>query len=812
MAKSRLLHNRYKWEKMLGQGGMGKVYLMTDLRTQKQVAVKECCCPQEDNVAERIKREYYFMTKIQHPHLIRGLDFFQIQNRYFIVMEYVQGITLCDFVRHHPKSISLEKQLQIMMQICDAVATLNRSGIVHRDIKPENIILTPPDLAPKLLDFGIAKAINGELATITKTDNIIGTPDYMTPEQIDRSIKSYENLDVFSLGIVFYQFLAWLPESPFSTGRIVSTIDRIMHYELPPVFAKTKDNKQQRISQIISGALRKDPSERIESVHMLKKLLGDESLKICATKKQDSAIENDAKTPWKLSRNLRIAFWIVINSILLIMLTLGKPVRQITTIKEELVSTHKTDPTQLLKYYGREVKTQKGSRQKWAYAKRSNLLYQMRQLKKDNMKKALQDAQKMERVKSRIFLVRVHVLELILKTKEQDNQQVKKLAARILQESALLKNKHLGFADRRFIKCAENIARHCLENTPRNTLLNTGYGDLYLCCSASQLGQKIVFLHQAQLLIPHEERVYLELLDVYIACGFFDKAQETYDLLKKMNNSLVEMDFLMAKKHLAVGEFHKVKETFRKWKTNVWQKQTSWVQVLRIKYLLATNNQELAKRVMQSIDRKQLTTKQQATVELLKNYEHSQMTFAGHLALADIWIELSFFPQAQELLKKIQQLLHDTKENEANRSFQRLKCLCALQELRFMVKKIMSTHRVDAQTMKKIKRKIKAISDVGRPIDLLKILTVANFRIWCLQNNVDNMPVLDEQRLKEIVDNYAFFYIKAREYYYKGEYATAILYWDKANDIIPSVHFKNMQKRAFAKLTESKNNETRYAK
>lgn len=816
MTKCRLLNNRYKPEKMLGHGGMGRVYLMTDIHTQQRVAVKECFCPQENNAVERIKREYYFMTKIQHPYLVQGVDFFQIQDRYFIVMEYVDGITLGDFIRKHPHSISLNQQLQIAIHICDAVATLNKNGVIHRDIKPENIILTQPSWEPKLLDFGIAKAINGELVTITKTENIIGTPDYMAPEQIDPRIEMRGNLDVFSLGIVFYQFFAWLPESPFATGQIVSTLDRIMRCELPALFSAQTHQKQQHISRVIQQALCKDPRERIESVATLQKLLCSDTLQIQIAPKRSNhlkQIKSSSKVVSWLAQRLRMIFLLLVNCILIFLFASGESESQVLFLKEPLSSLYNSNNVHLLEYYNHEIKMHDGARQKRAYIERSRIFYQMRQLEENYMPRALEDAAKVDNITRRLFLLHIQTLELIEKAKVRDHEFVKKLAAENLELCLWLKKRRqrINFKDQRLFYGAERVAIHCLQDTRRSFLVDTGYGDLYLACTSPYVGKRIFFLHKAQLLIANEERVYLELLDTYIELGFFDKADEVYGILKDMNEFLVETDFVMAKKHLAVGDFHKVKDTFAKWENNFWQRQTPWVQVLRSKYLIAIKQEELAGRIIKGLSTKNLSAKDQVIVQRLQDYYNSSIVFWGqYLILAETWIELGLFAEAQKFLDKAHELLTNDAESHTRKDYKRLEGLFGLLKLQLLTQKVMTSNSINEQTMAEIKRKVKAIVDVGKQIEIYKILTVAHFRIWCLQNNIANIPELDEKILRNLTGDYFFFHVKARDYYYQKQYAMAIVYWERANYMIPSIYFTSMQKRAFAKREESKNNEVRY--
>ncbi|BBM85902.1 serine/threonine-protein kinase [Candidatus Uabimicrobium amorphum] len=277
-----ILNNRYRFEKVLGQGGMGKVYLCTDINNQQLVAIKECVPKGQrtENTIRRINREYYFMSKIQHPHVVRGIDFFKLHGRYFIVMEYVRGITLKEFIIRYPHSIDFEKQLQIAIQICRGIANLNEYDIVHRDIKPTNIILTEENLLPKILDLGIAKSINSDLVSITHND-LIGTPQYMSPEQIEDKWDVGKNTDVFALGVLFYQFFSWSRSSPFHSETMVSTIQKVLHFNPPPLFPG--DKEKSFVAYTIFQALQKNPQQRIDSVKTIIEMFSNRESKFPVT-------------------------------------------------------------------------------------------------------------------------------------------------------------------------------------------------------------------------------------------------------------------------------------------------------------------------------------------------------------------------------------------------------------------------------------------------------------------------------------------------------------------------------------------------
>lgn len=308
-----LLNDKYLLKKVIGQGGMGKVYLATNVETNTLVAVKDCILGEENSkkVLERIKREYYFMTKIDHPNIIKSVDFFAWQNRYFIVMDYICGMDLKTFIREKRHSISFEQQLEIAKQICGAVATLNNNGIVHRDIKPANILLQQ-DLRPILLDLGIAKSINNELATLTKSGDIIGTPEYLSPEQAHGK-SDLLNSDVFSLGVLLYQFLAWMPKSPFDSSNVISTIYKVCNKKLPPLHKvlRSNDEKIIYVSKVINNALHKSPLRRTPSVEdMLKQFLqGGEEIRYFKPLKTNALARQRQKKRQNLKkRNLIVAF------------------------------------------------------------------------------------------------------------------------------------------------------------------------------------------------------------------------------------------------------------------------------------------------------------------------------------------------------------------------------------------------------------------------------------------------------------------------------------------------------------------------
>lgn len=264
------LSGKYKIESTLGQGAMGKVYLVKDLRNGCYFAAKQCCS-QNPKILERIRREFYFLTRINHPNIVRGIEFLQEKNSYFIVMDYIQGVTIRDVLKKNLFHVDFNKKLEIAIQICSAVAILNKAEIIHRDIKPSNIMLEGNNLVPRLLDLGIAKMES--MQSLTQPGKVVGTPKYMSPEQVDGSVA--DNSDVFSLGVVLYQWFAWMENSPFHDQSKARVFRNILQARLPLLheFLGEESPHIKYMAKLLDKALQKDPRKRIPSTEEMYKLL-----------------------------------------------------------------------------------------------------------------------------------------------------------------------------------------------------------------------------------------------------------------------------------------------------------------------------------------------------------------------------------------------------------------------------------------------------------------------------------------------------------------------------------------------------------
>ncbi len=248
----------------IGQGGMGAVYKARQKQLDRIVALKILPPDIGDDTAfaERFAREAKAMAKLSHPGIVTIHDFGQTEGGlFYFVMEFVDGINLGELTRR--QQVSPREALRIVPQICDALQYAHDQGIVHRDIKPENILLDRQGNV-KVADFGLAKLMGGvEEVTgeqgaasgpsiLSSADKVIGTPQYMAPEQIEHPLEVDHRADVYSLGVVFYQLLTGdLPHRPIE----------------PP---SRRVRVDVRLDDVVLRALEEEPDRRYQHVSVLK--------------------------------------------------------------------------------------------------------------------------------------------------------------------------------------------------------------------------------------------------------------------------------------------------------------------------------------------------------------------------------------------------------------------------------------------------------------------------------------------------------------------------------------------------------------
>ncbi|MDD4051118.1 MAG: protein kinase [candidate division Zixibacteria bacterium] len=236
---------------------MGEVYLAEDTKLDRHVALKflpaDCC--QDEAIRARFQREAQAAAKLNHPNIVGIHEVSDFQGRPFIAMEYVGGMPLNAYIKE--EAPSLDKTVELAIQICEGLAKAHKAGIVHRDIKPSNILIDRDGRA-KILDFGLA-TIKG-VDKLTKTGSTMGTLSYMSPEQTRGEILD-ERSDIFSFGVVVYEMITG--QLPFK-GEHEPAIIFSITYEEPEPLARYKTGVPNELQRIVSKALVKSKDERYQ--------------------------------------------------------------------------------------------------------------------------------------------------------------------------------------------------------------------------------------------------------------------------------------------------------------------------------------------------------------------------------------------------------------------------------------------------------------------------------------------------------------------------------------------------------------------
>ena len=274
----RLLASRYLLEKRLGRGAMGQVYLARDQNLiTRRVAIKtvrpdilEAEDLQEGEAIARFEREARAAASIRHPNVVDVTDFGQSADGvFFLVMEYVEGETLYHLLRREG-TVSPQRAATIMRQVVAGVEAAHDEGILHRDLKPANIFLMQQkrktggeDGFIKVGDFGLAKIVNADRSEVTSASGpasmgIIGTPEYMAPEQMQPGDQLDARADIYALGTIAYHMLAGRP--PF-TGNITQLIAQKLT-QAPPALSSLRSDVSSEVETSIMNALAKEPADR----------------------------------------------------------------------------------------------------------------------------------------------------------------------------------------------------------------------------------------------------------------------------------------------------------------------------------------------------------------------------------------------------------------------------------------------------------------------------------------------------------------------------------------------------------------------
>jgi tRNA A-37 threonylcarbamoyl transferase component Bud32 len=261
-----VIAGRFKLVEPLGDGAMGQVFVAENLAIGRKVAIKvlknELLA--DPSFRQRFQQESEAIAAIEHRNVARFLDLV-VGDPTFLVMEYVRGQTL-DQVLEKEQQLAPMRAASIALRLCWALEAAHEAGVIHRDIKPSNVILTP-DLEsgeePKLIDFGLAKLAHAAVkAGLTRTGQIVGTPEYMAPEQIaNKSVDARS--DVYALGCLLYELVSGRP--PFEGSDDVQVLYQQLH-DAPQPVERFAPKAPKALRQVLERALAKKPEDRFQSM------------------------------------------------------------------------------------------------------------------------------------------------------------------------------------------------------------------------------------------------------------------------------------------------------------------------------------------------------------------------------------------------------------------------------------------------------------------------------------------------------------------------------------------------------------------
>lgn len=264
LAHGQQLAGRYEVDRLIGEGGMGDVYLAKHLKIDKEVAIKVLAPEQtrRPRTVSRFLQEAKACSKIRHDNVVDITDFGEDAGRAFFVMEYLDGEDLSQLLKREGR-LPWRRTRRIAIQLLEGLGAAHDAGIVHRDVKPHNCFITPRENNPdfvKVIDFGIAKLRDGSEEQLTRTGAIMGTAEYMSPEQ-GQGAELDGRSDLYSVGVILFRMLTG--EVPFAAGNAMAILYQHVHTEVrKPSEVCPEAEYGEDVDALVAKAMAKDPDDR----------------------------------------------------------------------------------------------------------------------------------------------------------------------------------------------------------------------------------------------------------------------------------------------------------------------------------------------------------------------------------------------------------------------------------------------------------------------------------------------------------------------------------------------------------------------
>jgi serine/threonine protein kinase len=259
---------KYKIMRQLGEGGMGKVYYARHTETRRKAAIKVLPpkrAAAERNALIRFRREAEMSRRLSHPHVAETLEVGEDAGVHFMVMEYIPGQNLYEMV-HRGGPLRVWDAARLFSGVAQGLGHIHKFGVIHRDIKPSNIMVTPDGTA-KLLDLGLARGDSAEEdVTLTKPGTVVGTIDYISPEQASGAHVADERSDIYGLGCTLYFAVA--RKMPYAGGDLMSKIYR-HRMEEPELLEKFAAHVPREFGALVRKMMAKDPADRYQNADEL---------------------------------------------------------------------------------------------------------------------------------------------------------------------------------------------------------------------------------------------------------------------------------------------------------------------------------------------------------------------------------------------------------------------------------------------------------------------------------------------------------------------------------------------------------------